>query len=165
MGVKKEKDFSQRFETKDSRLRTVWYPTLNSVQSATQAVNTAAGWAFFIAAVTGTLGLYVLFFQPGQPLFGLFDERSLVDAVVALVLGWRIKAFSKPWGFVGVGYAILNLVAKVTSSTTSIGEGVFMSVLMVMVFFNAVRGMYAYDKFVTKPNPAEQNVPIERHLK
>jgi hypothetical protein len=130
-----------------NRMNEAWYPTLTDVQSATRAVNRAARWAFFMSAVTGALVLYVWFYQPGQPVLGI-DESSFLDVALMLVLGWRIKAFSKPWGFVGVGYAILNLVVKMM--TMPVGAGIMGSLITLMIFVNGVRGMYAYDKFATK---------------
>ena len=72
-----------------------WYwKEINDKGSAEDATKAAVGISYFIAAVTGLIAVLSIVYA--KPIIGL-DGWSLVDAVLFVVIGWRISRLSRAW--------------------------------------------------------------------
>jgi hypothetical protein len=127
-----------------------FWPTIDSPQSARQAVDRAARvittWAF----VCISLGLVLTFSgnkvtnsSRGEALTGL---AFLIPGILYGVIAWRIRCMSRGWtlgGFILTGFLLLADLASARSIVSLIA-----CAIVLVYFINALRAVIAYERLV-----------------
>ena len=131
-----------------------FWPRLTTVQSAADTVRNAAAYAYLVAAVTGTLATYAMFYGA---VWG-FDGWAVGDALFLALVGWRISKFSQPWAIVGVTYWVVNMASKLSTPQLGLRPVGFISILILLGFINGVRGIRAYNS-LSKQRDADNESP------
>jgi hypothetical protein len=130
-----------------------WYwKEVDTKDNAEDATKLAVGASYFVSVVSGVLA--VISIATRQPVFGV-DGWALVDAALFAVIGWRISRLSRAWTVVGLCLYVMEVVGSFSSRSAGFGV---LSLIFVLGYINAVRGVFAYHRFV-KQEKAEVPVP------
>jgi hypothetical protein len=120
-----------------------WYwKEIEDKDSAEEATKAATGISYFIAAVTGLIA--ILTFVYSKPILGL-NGWSLLDAGLFVVIGWRIGKLSRAWAVVGLALYLLETADSI--GRRGLGFSI-VSIVFVIAYINALRGVFAYHKYV-----------------
>jgi hypothetical protein len=127
-----------------------FWPTIDSPQSARQAVDRAARVTSIWAFVCIALGLVLIFSgnkvtnsSRGEALTGV---AFLIPGVLYGVIAWRIRCMSRGWTLGGFILAAFLLLADL-ASTPSIFSLIACAIVLVY-FINALRAVIAYERLV-----------------
>jgi|SRR5580704_1224082 hypothetical protein len=128
-----------------------WYwPTIEDESSAEAATKPAVGASGFFAAVTGLIAILSIVYH--RPVFG-FSGWSLVDALLFVVIAWRIKQMSRTWAVLGLLIYLLEVSFNVaTNKNGAIGV---MTVIFVLTYIGAIRGTFAFHRYRRMTNAAQ----------
>jgi hypothetical protein len=119
-----------------------WYwKEINDKGSAEDATKAAVGISYFIAAVTGLIAVLSIVYA--KPIIGL-DGWSLVDAVLFVVIGWRISRLSRAWAVVGIALYLLEAIDSIGQRGVRVGV---LTIVFTIAYVNALRGVFAYHKY------------------
>ena len=140
-------DLKRKRLVKRVSLGTLFWPKVDDIPGAVNAVNTAATWALLAAAVTGTIAIYAFFFNS----IAGFDGTAFGDAILLTVVGWRIRRFSQGWAIVGLIYWISNMLYKLSTPQTGVSPIGIISILILFGFINGIRGIRAFEKLSKRP--------------
>jgi len=120
-----------------------WYwPRIEDEGSAEAAVGPAVGVSGFFAALTGLIATLSIFQH--KPVLG-FDGWSLVDAVLFVVIAWRIKKMSRTWAV--LGFLIYLLEVTFNIATNKAGAIGVLTVIFVLAYIGAIRGTFAFYRY------------------
>jgi hypothetical protein len=132
-----------------------WYwKQISDQDTAEDATKAAVGVSYFVAAVTGLLGVLSLAYR--QPIFGL-DGWSLVDAGLFVVVGWRIRKMSRAWAVGGILLYTLEIVDSLVEGRGGIGV---LTIVFILTYVNALRGTFAYHRYAreVREKPGEASL-------
>ncbi len=120
-----------------------WYwPEIHDEGSAENAVKPAVGVSGFVAVVSGTIAILSIYYQ--KPVLG-FTGWSLVDALVFVLITWRIAKMSRAWAVVGLIMYLLEVGFNLgTGKPGSLGV---LTIVFILTYVGALRGTFAYHKF------------------
>ncbi|MGO9639906.1 MAG: hypothetical protein ACLP1Y_01195 [Candidatus Acidiferrales bacterium] len=125
-----------------------WYwNEIGDKDSARYATTTAVWISYLIAIVNGLMAILSLAYH--EPVNGL-NGWALLDAAFVAVVGWRIAHLSRAWAVVGVflyPLAVLNCFGTHGFAVGGLGSGI-VAVVFLIAYVNAVRGTFAYHKYV-----------------
>jgi hypothetical protein len=112
--------------------------------SDAQRVGRQGTWAACILA--GMTGIFALASILGVlPKGLLISGWGLVDAALFGIIAWGIYRMSRVAAVAGLVFYIVEQVIAIATSDTKKGFGI-VAILMIMAFFNAVRGTFAYHR-------------------
>lgn len=134
-----------------SRLEAFW-PEIIDIHTATKAAEGGVASAAIVAVVTGTIAIYAMFYGPVMG----FDGWSLGDALLMVIVGWRIRQLSRPWAVVGLIYWIGNMGTKLVEPQRGLTPVGVVSIIILLGFINGVRGTSAFYKFSKRPEPEQR---------
>jgi len=115
---------------------------VDTKDAAHDATRPAVGVSYFIAAATGLFAILSIVY--GHAIFGI-DGWSLLDAILFTVIGWRIGKLSRAWTVAGLALYLIEVAVSI--SDRGFGPGV-LSIVFILMYVNAVRGVFAYHRFV-----------------
>jgi hypothetical protein len=120
-----------------------WYwPTIEDVSSAEAAVKPAGGASGFFAAATCLVAVLSIVYH--RPVFG-FDGWSLVDAVLFVIIAWRIKKMSKTWAILGLLIYLFEVAFNfATNKAGAIGV---LILVFILTYIGAIRGTFAFHRY------------------
>lgn len=135
-----------------------WYwKEISDKDSAEDATKAASGVSYFIAAVTALIAVISIVYR--KPIIGL-DGWSLVDAALFVLVGWRIGRLSRIWAVLGLALYLLEAASSITQR--GVGGGV-LTIVFIIVYVNAIRGVFAYHRYVkaeaTEPTQSVSPAP------
>ncbi|MFI5114129.1 MAG: hypothetical protein ACHP7J_03215 [Terriglobales bacterium] len=126
-----------------------WYwNEIGDKYSAQYATTTAVWISYLIAVVNGLIAVLSLAYH--KPIVGL-DGWALLDAGLFAVVGWRIGRLSRAWAVIGISLYVLEVLTSIGRQLVVGGLGFpipIMAILFVIVYLNAVRGTFAYHRYV-----------------
>ncbi len=74
------------------------------------------------------------------------DGWALVDAAIFGIIAWGIYRMSRVAAVAGlVGYSLEKIYMQATLGS-KVGSGLFVAVIIILAFINAVRGTFAYHR-------------------
>jgi hypothetical protein len=120
--------------------------------SAENAVQMAVGVSYFVAGITTLLAVLSLF--SGHPIMEV-NGWSLLDAALFAVIGWRITKLSLPWTIVGTLLYLLETVVSLASRGSGVGV---LTIVFIIAYVNALRGVFAYRRYDREQAPATAGV-------
>jgi len=128
-----------------------WYwPKIQDETSAEAAVKPAFGVSAFVAAVSGLIAVLSIAYR--KPILGI-NGWSLVDALLFVVIAWRIGKMSRAWAVVG----LLMYLVEVGSS----GALGVLTIIFILTYINAIRGAFAYHRYrKAESNPLAPPAPL-----
>jgi len=128
-----------------------WYwPKIQDETSAEAAVKPAVGVSAFVAAVSGLIAVLSIAYR--KPILGI-NGWSLVDALLFVVIAWRIGKMSRAWAVVG----LLMYLVEVGSS----GALGVLTITFILTYINAIRGAFAYHRYrKAESNPLAPPAPL-----
>jgi hypothetical protein len=130
-----------------------WYwPKIVDLKSAEFAVSSGVWAAGITAAYTGLFATIALLAQ--KPFRGL-DEWAYVDAAIFALIAWRVQRHSRPFALFGLAC----LVAEPFFSPAGNVSGWIFYLVILMMFFNGVRGVFGYHRFASKALKAANGEP------
>jgi hypothetical protein len=125
-----------------------WYwNEISDKNSARYATTTAVWISYLNAVVSGLIGALSLAYH--KPVVGL-NGWALLDASLFAVVGWRIARLSRAWAVVGLFLYLLEVLFSIENhgiAVYGLGPGILYVVFLV-VYVNALRGTFAYHKYV-----------------
>jgi hypothetical protein len=128
-----------------------WYwPAIEDESSAEAATKPAVGASVFFAALTGLIA--TLSIVQHRPVLG-FDGWSLVDAVLFVVIAWRIKRMSRTWAV--LGFLIYLLEVAFNFATHKAGAVGVLTIVFVLTYIGAIRGTFAFYRYRRITNAAQ----------
>jgi hypothetical protein len=130
------------------RKPTSWYwNEIGDMYSAQYATTTAVWISYLIALATGLIGILSLAYR--EPILGL-DGWALLVAGFFAVVGWRIGRLSRAWAVIGFSIYVLGVLINIGMQLAAGKFGFFpiMEILFAVVYLNALRGTFAYHKYV-----------------
>ena len=113
------------------------------VTSAAAAKKAARGgmWAaFFVAGVTAVFAVIAM--SSGKELAGI-NGAALVDALIFVGIGIGIALFSRIAAVAGL---VIYLAERLYMMSVNGPKGIFLSIVLTIVFINAVRGTFAWHR-------------------
>jgi hypothetical protein len=122
------------------------------MHSAKYATTTAVWISYLIAAVNGLIAALSFVYQ--KP-FGGISGWSLLDAALFAAAGWGIGRLSRPWAVVGLTFYLLNVLIAMAMrgfGVSDLAPGI-VAIIFLMAYVNALRGTFAYHRFVKLPAP------------
>jgi hypothetical protein len=133
-----------------------WYwPKIEDQTSAEAAVKPAVGASSFVAAVSGLIAILSILYH--RPVFG-FNGWSLVDALLFVVIAWRIRSMSRTWAVIGILMYLLEISLNLaTNKSGTIGV---LTVIFMLTYIGAIRGTFAFHKY-RRTSSAAQPPAIE----
>ena len=136
-----------------------WYwKDVSDLDAAEDATKAAIGISYFVAALTGLLAILSLIYR--RPMLGV-TPLALVDAILFVVIGWRISKMSRTWAVVGLALYVLEAIGSVGARGTGIGV---LTIVFTIAYVNAVRGVFAYHKHALASESASPE-PLNPELK
>jgi hypothetical protein len=128
-----------------------WYwPAIEDESSAEAATKPAVGASAFFAAVTGLIATLSIFQH--RPVLG-FSGWSLADAILFVIIAWRIRAMSRTWAVLGLLIYLLEVVFNL--ATGKAGAVGVLTIIFVLAYIGAIRGTFAFYRYRRMAN-AEQ---------
>jgi hypothetical protein len=120
-----------------------WYwPTIEDESSAEAATKPAVGASGFFAAVTGLIATLSIVYH--RPVLG-FNGWSFVDAILFVVIAWRIKRMSRAWAV--LGFLIYLLEVGFNFATNKAGAIGVLTVIFILTYIGAIRGTFAFHRY------------------
>jgi hypothetical protein len=120
-----------------------WYwPSFASMADAERAANQGFWAAVFVAAVTALFA--TISALSSQEVVGV-DPFAYVDAVAFAVIAWRIRRRSRVFAIAGLALFTVEKIFQFTTQPLAL-VGVFMAIVLLVCFINAVRGTFAYHR-------------------
>jgi glucose uptake protein GlcU len=127
----------------------VFWPSILNEDDAREAARRAGGFAWLVARVTTLIAIASIVL--GHPIAGA-SGRSLLDAALFAVVGWRTWRFSFPWALAGL---LLYLFEVLYGLSHGRFPG-FLGIIIVLALIAGARGT-AYlkraDKQTTETQP------------
>jgi hypothetical protein len=133
------------------RLQWIW-PTIVDDVSARKAARNGFASCMWVAGLSLMAGILSLF---GIKI-GNFDAWIIVDASMFAIIGWRVYKLSRTWAVLGLILFLAEIYYKVASGERA-GIGV-VTVILLLGFFNGVRGTFALHRFEAAPQFGERGV-------
>jgi hypothetical protein len=135
---------------KEGRFSRVWWPTIETVQDAEKAAKNGAWYALVVGVVTGGAATYSL--ATGNSLLGI-NAWGYIDASAFLLLSFFMFRLSRV-------AAVLALLLYAAERAVQAANGLAQSQAIVTVIFglffvNAVRGTFAYRRFLALGSVSE----------
>jgi hypothetical protein len=130
----------------------VFWPNVNTIQGASKAANAAATAALYVAAVTGTVAIIATFYGP---VMGV-TSSSILDARLAAIVGWRVRALSRAWAVIGLVYWMFILIVRLVTNPDGASTYGFIGALVLLAFINGVRGTFAFERLRRQQELAHQ---------
>jgi len=120
-----------------------WYwPKIHDESSAEDAVKPAVGVSGFVAVVSGIIAILSIYY--GKPILG-FTGWSLVDALLFVLIAWRIARMSRAWAVVGLVMYLLEVIYNLgTGKPGSLGV---LTIVFILTYVGALRGTFSYHRF------------------
>jgi hypothetical protein len=120
-----------------------WYwPRIEDENSAEAATKPAVGASGFFAVVTGLLATLSLVYR--RPVYGL-SGGSIIDALVFLLIAWRINKMSRTWAILGLMIYLAEVAFSLLENpNTAIG---LLTIIFVLAYVAAIRGTFAYNRY------------------
>jgi hypothetical protein len=118
-----------------SRWNWIW-PTITNEDEAKNAAKSGAYGALFVALCTG--GIATIAIATGRSYAGI-DGYGLVDAVLFVLIAWRLFRYSFPWAVFGLSIYLAGALLKFRSDPKQIGA---MAAIISLSFIASVRGTY-----------------------
>ena len=119
-----------------------WYwKEIDDKYSAEDATKAAVGISYFVAGLTTLLAVLSLVYA--KPIFGA-SGSSLVDAILFFLVAWRMRKLSRAWTIIGLVLYILEAVYAIGTRGGGIGV---LTIVFIIAYVNAVRGVFAYHKY------------------
>lgn len=129
-------------------MKSQWWPPVTYREGAREAVRLGAGAAAFVAGVTALFGVLAIF---GVEILPGFSRISLVDSALFAIVAWRTYKMSRAWAVVGlVMFVVGRVIAFYLSGVTAM-SGIIGGLLLLLLFWNGVRGTFAYHRLSTQP--------------
>jgi hypothetical protein len=129
-----------------------WYwPTLETPADAIKASNGAFWGAIFVASVTAVFATIALYTKVS---IATIDASAYIDAGLFVVIAWRIRRRSRAFAVVGLVLFIIEKVLLFISAPQASTSGIFMSVLILLLFINGVRGNFALHRLAKQKQSA-----------
>jgi hypothetical protein len=119
-----------------------FWPAIEDESSAEAAANAAVGVSAFIAAVTALLSIMSIAYR--KPIGGI-DGWGLVDALIFVVIAWRIRRMSRAWAIVGLLMYLLEVGYKLVESPSSGAIGVLTIVFILFISARSVELLLTAD--------------------
>ena len=120
-----------------------WYwRQIDDKESAEDATKAAVGISYFVAALTALVSVLSIVYQ--KPVLG-GSGWSLLDAALFAVIGWRIHRMSRAWTIVGLCLYVVEAVVSLGTRGAGIG---ILTIVFVLAYINALRGVFAYHRYV-----------------
>ena len=134
-----------------------FWPTIDSPQSARQAVERAARVTSIWAFVCIALGLVLIFSgnkvansSRGEALTGV---AFLIPGILYAVIAWRIRCMSRGWTLGGFILAAFLLLADLASASSIVS--LIACAIVLVYFINALRAVIAYERLVADQSVSE----------
>jgi len=119
-----------------------WYwKEITDTETASDATKAAVGISYFVAAVTGLVATLSVVYH--KPILGL-DAWSFLDAILFVVIAWRIGKMSRIWSVIGI---LLYVVEALFSLATKAGGIGVLTIVFIVAYINAIRGTFAYHRY------------------
>jgi hypothetical protein len=126
-----------------------WWPTISDRASAEEAVKVGFWAAMFVAGVTAIVATIAL--VSGEAVMSI-KASAYLDAVLFLIIGWRIRNHSRVFSVLGL---LLFIAEKAMLAKTQGSTGWFMAIFILLGFITGARGAFAYHRYKQKdPLPA-----------
>jgi hypothetical protein len=123
-----------------------WYwKEIEGRDTAKDATKAAVGISYFVAALTALFALLSLIYH--EPIFGL-NPWAFVDAILFVLVGWRIGKMSRVWSVIGI---VLYVIEAVSSLATKAGGVGVLTIVFILAYINAIRGTFAYHRYTLEP--------------
>jgi hypothetical protein len=132
-------------ETTSSRFGWVW-PKITDVRSAKEACRYGFGASLFVAGVTTLVAGISMFSR--SAVMGI-DSSAFLDAGAFLVVAWGIHRSSR---IAAVSGLVLYLFERVVMWATLGPHNPFTEIPLTLCFINALRGTFAYHRFIQEQN-------------
>jgi hypothetical protein len=125
-----------------------WWPSVTYREGARDAARLGAGAAAFVAGVTALFGVLAIF---GIEILPGFSRISLLDSGLFAIVAWRTYKMSRAWAVVGLVMFVAGRVIAFYHSDVTAISGLFVGLLLLLAFWNGVRGTFAYHRLSTQP--------------
>ncbi|MGD0470864.1 MAG: hypothetical protein ABSA54_21015 [Terriglobales bacterium] len=124
-----------------------WYWNEIGDKYSAQYATTTAVWISYLIAVTiGLIGFLSLAYR--KPILGL-DGWALLGAGLFVVVGWQIGRLSRAWAVIGFSVYVLGSLINIGMRLAAGKFGLpIMETLFAVVYLNALRGTFAYHKYL-----------------
>ena len=131
-----------------------WYwPKIEDESSAEQAAKAAVGVSGFIAAITALLSILSLIYH--KSMLGL-DGWGLVDALIFVVIAWRISKMSRAGAIVGLLMYLLEVGYKLATNPS--GALGVLTIIFILTYIGGIRGTFAYHRYRQANNAVQPPV-------
>ncbi|SRR5258708_39779425 len=121
-----------------------WYWNEISDKDSAKYATTTAVWVSYLF-VAGNVLIALLSFAYRKPITGI---GCLLDAGLFAAIGWRIHGLHRSWAVFGLSAYLLGALISVGVRGFSGLAGDILAIVFLVTFVNAVRGTFAYHKYV-----------------
>ena len=128
----------------DRSLAWVWTKIVD-IESAKEAAKSGF-WAATIASVAIAISATIVLVS--QKEFASIALWSYIDAVLYGVVAWRVKKFSRVFTVFGIALCVFGMVVWGTTG--------WVVVILLLMFINGARGIFAYHRFSAMPVEGER---------
>ena len=132
-----------------------WYwNEIGDKYSAQYATTTAVWISYLMALATGLIGILSLAYR--KPILGL-DGWALLGAGLFVVVGWQIGRLSRAWAVIGFSVYVLGSLINIGMRLAAgkFGWLPITETLFAVVYLNALRGTFAYHKYLKLDEAAQ----------
>lgn len=119
-----------------------YWPKIEDVSTAKDAVLGAVGASLFVSAVTALLAILSLIYK--KPILGL-DGWALVDAGLFALIAWRIHKMSRTWAVIGLALYSLEIGDMLINRPS--GAVGILTIFFILAFIGGVRGAFAFHRY------------------
>jgi len=125
-----------------------WYwPTLETTIDAVKASDGAFWASIFVASVTTIFATIALYTKTS---IATIDPSAYIDAALFLFIAWRIRRRSRTFAVVGLVLFVVEKVFLFISAPQASAPSIIMSVLILLLFINGVRGNFALHRIAKR---------------
>jgi hypothetical protein len=114
-----------------------WWPTVDSPERATRAMQYGSAAATFVAIIAAVIGGSVIYL--GHPVLGM-DEWILMEAALFALVAWRMYRLSLPWSIVGLVLFTAGRLNLILNHPHFLIGAVSGTIVFLPAYLNAVRG-------------------------
>jgi len=113
------------------------WPAITNEVEAKRAARSGAYAAVIVAVLTSAISLIAI--GAKEPILGM-DGFGMVDALLFVVIAWRVFRFSLPWAVVGLLFYGAEVFWKWSTVGVPKGAGIATTAFLILAFIAGVRG-------------------------
>ncbi|HBL58637.1 MAG TPA: hypothetical protein DDZ80_09010 [Cyanobacteria bacterium UBA8803] len=124
------------------------WASIDSIETAKQAAQQGVWAAAFVAIITSIFAIVSVALGGSLPEgMPAIDAWAFWDVGIFVAIAWGIHKMSRFAAVAGLVLYIVEQIIMRISNPSNFGAGLFIVILFILAFINAVRGTFAYHRF------------------